>query len=332
MEKKSGKIILQTSPERPTGRPKIRLQLNAILDPVMEFLGLYADAIRELPAEEHVVVIISPRFYGTVESMFFSMRKTKSGRGIALLARRKDISLYRSGKLSERKFRNRVRIVDLAPDIQNHPELRIFANVLETALGGYEDQTFRIYGRVNYFYLPEFGALYLFDAMFTGNRQYDVLVNQQKYQQSLQEYTKHLEQYRKQIELYRLWLKKWQEARARGEQVKLEEKPQVPSPIPPKDIWVYSSVSDSALQADRVKAFQNFEDRLRQYVLDYGRTLRILKKNQWLMVSVKMRKHYEGIPKRMVMQIKKSDLELYDQRRLDRESALKRIRTMYYER
>ena len=151
IDKKSKGVVIQTEPGRSAGRRKdSQLKLNAILEPIIEFLGLYADAIRELPDNEHVVVIVSPRIYSNIESIFFTVRRDKRSRGFAVLARRKDIKLYRSGKLTEPIFRRRVQIVDLAPETQGRPELRIFANVLETVFGGREDRSFRLYGRVSY--------------------------------------------------------------------------------------------------------------------------------------------------------------------------------------
>jgi len=195
-------------------------------------------------------------------------------------------------------------LIQLDPKTQRQTDLRIFANVLQTAFSGYEAGSFRISRDVGYFYLPEFGAMYSLDAFYTGGRRYNIFINADQYRESLKIYEKQIAEYMKQIEQYQKQVKDYLKARQKGTTPRLEFREGKESAPPlfsyDPSVWL--------------------------------RTLRILQPDQWLVISVRIRSRYEDLPERIVLQIKKSDLDRYDSRRLSKEAALKRIRVTYYER
>ncbi len=337
INKRSKTVIIHTrepegtEPDSTTGEARLQ---NA-MEPIMEFLGTYADAMQALPENENVIVIVLPAGYRTMEHLFSLPAAPKSVLGFAVLVRRQDIARYRKGNLSEQQFREKVRVIQLDPETQRQTDLRIFANVLQTAFSGYEAGSFRISRDVGYFYLPEFGAMYSLDAFYTGGRRYNIFINADQYRESLKMYEKQIAEYMKQIKQYQKQVQNYLKTRQKGTEP-LPAPPEGEEPTPPisydPSVWLQTTLVDSVKAAERMLAFQKFEDRLREYMLNYGRTLRILQPDQWLVISVRIRSRYEDLPERMVLQIKKSDLDRYDSRRLSKEAALKRIRVTYYER
>ncbi len=311
-----------------TAQPKAEREKEEILQPIFEFLGSYADAIGQLQPQDKIVVIYGSgarRFPGFSEFQLFMAGGEKAPSSWAVIATRKDISDLHRGRIDEKQFRRRLNVVELGRQPKKLPDLRIMASVLQTGFSGYEDQSFRISGDVDYFHLPDFGAVFLFDVQYSSSRSFDVFVNLEGMQKNLEAYKKAMQEYNRQMQRYS---EQMQKAVKRG-----ETPPAAPvAPVPPVQAWAHTTVKDSLRSQHMTEAFTRFQDQLRQYLLDYGRTLRVVKPQQWVVVSVKTRRRYEGLPRRMVMQVKKADLERYDARKISRKEALHRIQVTYYDR
>ena len=65
--------------------------------------------------------------------------------------------------------------------------------------------------------------------------------------------------------------------------------------------------------------------RMKEYIVDYGRTLRSIKDDQHLLVTVNLNERQEGIPNRVDFQIKKSTLNQLDRGSINRDAAMNQI-------
>ena len=72
-------------------------------------------------------------------------------------------------------------------------------------------------------------------------------------------------------------------------------------------------------------AYAAFLANIKEYMIDYGRTLSSLNNNQYLLLSVSVNGRFENVPDRLDLQIKKSVLEQVDRGNINREKAIQEI-------
>ncbi len=72
-------------------------------------------------------------------------------------------------------------------------------------------------------------------------------------------------------------------------------------------------------------AFENLKDNLKEYVIDYGRTISSVTNDQYLLLSVTVTGRLEEIPERMDIQVKKSLFQDFDKGQISREQAISQV-------
>ncbi|MDZ7680938.1 MAG: hypothetical protein U5J63_04295 [Fodinibius sp.] len=78
------------------------------------------------------------------------------------------------------------------------------------------------------------------------------------------------------------------------------------------------------------KAYDTFVSELKEYLVDYGRTLSSIKSNQHILVSVTLPSRYDNIPERLDLQIQKSQLEAMDIGNTSRSEVMDKIQVQEY--
>ena len=283
-----------------------------LLEPIYDFLGTYADAISQLKPDDKIMVVYNApaaSFATSGEAFVFAFGdETGGARGWSVWAKKKDIELFRERKINKQKFRSRIRTISLDSEKQNNPELRIMARVLETGLKTDKKNAFSPSGDVNFLYLGDFGACYFLEARYRSRQSFDFFFTQQR------ELEKSIEQLKMNLRTL--------EKSASGKNAQMEA-------VQKK--WASAKAgSRDSLRTLVEKAYREFERKIIDYMLDYGRTVRILKTGQRLVVSMRTQSNYENIPQRVVFQIKKRDLDAYDRRKVSREAAAKRVEIVRY--
>ncbi|HET8865599.1 MAG TPA: hypothetical protein VFM80_07860 [Gracilimonas sp.] len=82
---------------------------------------------------------------------------------------------------------------------------------------------------------------------------------------------------------------------------------------------------------DTVKAeYQNLVDQMKQYLVDYGRTLNSLTSDQFLIVTANITDHRDLVPAQVNFQLKKSTLEQLDRGQISRQEALNAVTITEY--
>lgn len=273
---------------------------------IIEFLRDYGSTIGQLDPEEHVLVI-----YGLDredrELVFFDSegkREESSFPVISVASKKMDLDAYRTGKLDDRQFDERIHLSKQELNEDRKLDLEVMANIFKTAFKERRDESsFRIRGSVNHLKLDNFGALFFFDVSysssidnvfqfsFTPEAQVRGDTPQQRAKAAvLQELDKEIEEERK-------------ERTKRGKE--LEERTR--------------------------SSFADFKAQLKEYMIDYGRTLRSVNSDQFVMASITVSSRVPDLPERMDIQVKKSVLEALDKGKIDREEALSQIRITEYQ-
>ncbi len=76
--------------------------------------------------------------------------------------------------------------------------------------------------------------------------------------------------------------------------------------------------------------YQNLIDQMKQYLVDYGRTLNSLTSDQFLIVTTNISDHSNTVPAQVNFQLKKSTLEQLDRGQISREEAINAVTITEY--
>jgi hypothetical protein len=73
------------------------------------------------------------------------------------------------------------------------------------------------------------------------------------------------------------------------------------------------------------QAYNKLKMNLKEYLVDYGRTISSVKSDQFILTTVNIRGRYNDIPERIDVQLKKSVLDQLDKGTISREKALQQV-------
>lgn len=292
-----------------------------VLQPIYEFLENYADAIGQLEPEHRVIVLLQ------IENMFllgpegyaisFPRWQDEGARGFSVVAHKKDIMQFRTGKISQQQFRKRLQIKDFASARKEKTDLRIMASILEAGLKNRGHDAFSVTGDVRYLLLDDVGAMFFFDAAYAKMKDLNILYRVGAYKKSLEARRRELEVIQERVKKTGAAAKKKQDSQKQQDET--------------LKAWQYYTYHDTTGRAARKQAFARFKNDLCDYMLDYGRTLRHLEPDQWLIFAAAIPGVEEDIPRGLVFQVKKSVLEAYDRREIPRDRALQQIKILEYQ-
>lgn len=272
---------------------------EAVINRIEEFLRDYGSTIGQLDSDEKIMVIYgvnrSSQNFGNVALFSKNSAEVEEKTRIptiSVVAEKSNLEAYRSGNINEDRFRERLSIARVEDDNQRQLDMEVLANIFETALKDQDDkESFRIRGSVDFLKLDNFGALFFLDVSYS--KSFAVISVQ--------------------------FAKELESARRNG-QINLRE--------------LADSAEDSTKKAqpwkNQINAFEKFTDQLREYIVDYGRTLKSLQPDHFVMVSVNISSSLDEIPERIDVQIKKSDLEALDRGRINRDQAIERVSVREY--
>ncbi|MDZ7772627.1 MAG: hypothetical protein U5K31_07805 [Balneolaceae bacterium] len=300
-----GSMVFQYG-ENDSGDPEA-VTRESITERIMEFLKNYGSTIGQLESDEHVMVIYGGAPGSTWSG--FNLFTTSSGSRISsgnsgdrlpvisVSARMSDLADHRRGSLNDQQFQNRVSISETEPNDAGSKDMRVMANIFETA---FEDNNegFEVRGSVDYLLLDNFGALFFFD---TGYGSSGVLrapsaprlrvgsdSNNSRIV-AIEEMKKTLAEQQQEVE------------QKREEQRK-----------------------------NTLAALETFKTEIREYLVDYGRTLSSVESDQHVLLSITLNSSIDEIPDRIDVQVAKSVLERMDQGNLSREQAINQVSLREY--
>tara|TARA_R110000868_G_scaffold408293_7_gene691058 strand:+ start:6435 stop:7637 length:1203 start_codon:yes stop_codon:yes gene_type:complete len=277
----------------------LEIDQESVTTRIKEFLRDYASTIGQLKKDDKVMVIYGSKS-NLSEALYYRM-SASSGRVstdkkealpvISVSAEVSDLLDYRSGKLNSNNFDSRLAVA--TSENKEYLDLKVMGNIFETALNEQDKEAFRISGSVDYLMLDNFGALYSIDVRYDefGRSASVIWEIEGRLRSRLSSEREVLEQ-AKNNEL---------EDAAEHEKRKQE------------------------LEKKISTAYTNLVSNIKEYIVDYGRTLNSLSSDQFLLLSININGRYENIPGRLDIQIKKSVLEQLDKGSISREQALERV-------
>lgn len=221
---------------------------------------------------------------------------------VSVITKKKDLDDYRLQKISSGQFSNRLTIQE--PESPEILDLKVMSNIFQTAFESEHklalinkdpSEAFRLMGDVAYEKLEGFGVIFSFNARYADN--------------------------------------------SRATYFELRE---IGFPEPGDSVQELRVMSDSARKQaiiDRTKkvedratgAYNEFKDQLRQYLVDYGRTLRSVESDKAILVSVDITSlSVQSLPDRLDLKISKSTLEDFDAGKISREEAINAVTLTEY--
>lgn len=298
---------------------------ESITDKIIEFLQDYGSVIGQLSDEEKVMVIYNTTASGDrfdFDAFWLSgegedeneeqEKKRQDIPTLSIAAEKSDLQAYRSGGISSEQLRKRLEISTAGLNDTRQIDLKVMANILETALKESEGSSgsFRISGSVDYVMLDNFGALFFGNAFSAGG----------------------LSSALSSLNLSNIDSINVQPQNNKG-RVRITTKS--------GEQRIYSS--DEMLEERKKRQeqrhkqmeehYKTFVSRLKESLVDYGRTLRSVGSDQYILVSVALNSrfgHNRDLPERIDMQIQKSVLEAMERGDIDREEAIDQIQVREY--
>ena len=238
---------------------------------MITFLADYADVIGQLKSGDKIMINReSPN--NEMNYVWQQNNKEKGPQknqvsGLSAEVTKKDISAYKSGKLTLEEFKSRVTIKEKKPQ-KKIPDLEMFSSIFKRYYSPDLSETFFTEGSPKYELLEGFGAVFNIKtySSYVEGGVYFIPATGQKNVNS----------------------------------------------------------SDRDVIIDQL--YPKFVENLKQFIIDYGRTIRSLKDTDHLMLKIKTTRCWDcKIPKYIELTIKMKDLKAYDRQKLSREKALAAI-------
>ncbi|MFY0697702.1 MAG: hypothetical protein JXR11_07610 [Balneola sp.] len=267
----------------------VKVDEESVKDRITEFLKDYASTIGQLKPTENVMVIYGSNSRHSFPSLVYTSSNGKIDRKeteklpvISGSVTKKDLDDYRSGKINESAFANKVQTASTTD--KEYLDLKVMSNIFETALKEQGDESFRLSGNVNYLMLDNFGAIFNLDASYrTNNRLFGRVSG---------------------ITVTGAYIRT--DSRDAPDAKEQDE----------KEAEFLASVNE---------AYSLLKSNIKEYLVDYGRTVSSVKPDQYILTTVNVRGRYNDIPERIDFQLKKSVLDQLDRGQISREKALEQV-------
>ena len=286
-----------------------KVSRESITDKIVEFLSEYGSTMGQLSGNEKLTVIYHPNSEGPRLAVFTlnsdSEKQRQTLPTISVTASRKDLGAYRSGSIDREELRDRLDISVTEDGEQSPRDLKVMAGIFETAFkDNSSKKSFRITGPVNHLKLDSFGALFSFDARYAESGGWGFSGIHES------------------LEVFRNELK---DARAEVE-MEMEIKEKIDKRDSLRAVRKKEVDSKKAERREQLgKAYEQFLSDLKEYLVDYGRTLNSVDADQRIMVTVNFSTRLEEIPEQLHLQIRKSRLTAMDRGKISREEAMAEI-------
>ncbi len=246
------------------------LEQNKKMEQAMiTFLADYADLIGQLKTDDIILINRESPYdnYAVLWSDQATTGEDVDYTGFSMEVEKKEITSYKTGKISLDEFRNRVTI-KVKESSKKMADLELFASIFKQYYNPKLSKTFFTEGTPTYEVLDNFGVIYKI-------RTYSSYVEGKLYTMPVLD----------------------------NDKVDSDERKEIIENL-----------------------FPEFENEIKNFVIDYGRTIRSLENDDMLVLKIKMTRCDEcSIPKSIEVAIKMNVLKQFDQQKLSREKALAAI-------
>ena len=273
-----------------------------------EFLINYGSIIGQLDDDERIMLVYDSnpnfkraRFVGYMDNNGRNTFEEETKGKLPVLSASvsmQDLINYRSGTINNQEIVNRINFA--SSESQHYTDLEVMGNIFETALRESAENTFRANGKIGYMMLDNFGAIFSFDARYSGNGSL--------FYGRFPEGQRILRNFQNRIANVRM-----EQSFDTAEEKEAFEK------------------REKEFKEGMIAAFEKLKKDIAQYMVDYGRTITSVDSDQYVLTSINLSSNgMDEIPNRIDFQIKKSALEDYDQGKITREQAIDSVSVTYY--
>ena len=266
---------------------------QTITNKIVEFLRDYGPTMGQLANGDRVTIIYkanNPRF--KLEMIQISDKKRMQRQQIptiSVVASQDDLQSYRRGDLSSDQFQERVEISTASTQKNQQMDLKVMANIFETAFKETDDKEFHISGSVDYVVLNNFGALFSFNIA-QGNRFSDLAKAFRGIAENLGSVL--------------------DADSAKVKSISINHNDDVP---------------DNKLEKEAQQDLDKFITNLKSYIIDYGPTLRSVESDKQVLISITVNATFGSLPDRIDLQVSKSVLEKINRGSISRNEAIEQI-------
>lgn len=282
---------------------------------IVEFLRDYGSTIGQLNDSDKVMVIYGTRTNQADRhlrhlALSYTHKDRKEVKHIPVISvttQKRDLNAYRSGRISAEELGKSVSVSKAKESDKRQMDMKVMANIFETAFEFTEKNEFLIRGSVNYLKLDNFGALFFFDAFSSSGFAATSLL---PYSIKPADVISVDVAPEKRNGIITVKTKSGEEKTVKADDLEKERKERL-----------------NRQKEEIVKNYQTFVANLKEYLVDYGRTLGSVGTNQHILVSVTLSSRFGSneIPERVDLQIKKSVLEAMDKGSMSRVEAIKQV-------
>jgi hypothetical protein len=319
-------------------------------DAIRNFLGSYADIIGQLSANESITVMVRastvlafrtptppPPPSGSSQPAV-SVNRPPASKGYLMSVRKSDITALKTQRISKEEFDSRIRETEIV-DSKNS-DFEIFEKILETGLSGEQNKSFSLNRGLSRIYDEQLGLVILGsirnssvgplwgaatsegmnipefkefeydyevavrDTLVNNIYRFEMDVSPDSAKSRLQR-------------LERVLKISEEEIRKGAEEIRR-------SAVELRRVLV-GEARETRSKEEVLADFESFESEAKNLLLDYGRTLRSLRPDQVVILSLSQRRDIDGIPSRLVLSVKKSTLDAFDSRSITKDIALSQI-------
>jgi hypothetical protein len=280
-------------------------------DIIRDFFANYIDAIGQLDDDDRVSVVISnrgnPIVYTTISQN--SRLVSSSFNPLRAEVQIKDVVAYRTGAINESTFMDRIVFSELDSQASNHKELQVMQGIFESALRVNQQSDYKLSRDVQGFILTNFGAMF--------NLEVSVPITKIRIRGQM------LPPVDSDGNIEILLLDSTKVIMPRPNSYSI-----TPTTRTNTTGYAVDSLTTATFERSTfsyIDALNTFIDQTSELVLDYGRTLRSLKPNELVLVSINQQSTQDDLPKRVEIQIDMQTLRDLDRGSISRDQAKQKM-------
>ena len=298
-------------------------------DVIRDFFANYIDAIGQLDDNDKVSVVISnrgnPIVYTTVSTN--SRLQTSSFNPLRAEVQIKDVVAYRTGSINESTFLDRIVFSELDSQASNQKELQVMQGIFESALRENKSTRFALSRNVNGVILTNFGAMFNLDIFVNTNSSvFGFPSNNIKAVEVIKsgDNSGFIELLL--MDSTKVIIPNSQSFNVTGS---VTEKP-VDQIIVSGNNSMVNGLKVARVEGVYIslaEALDKFIDETSELILDYGRTLRSLKSDELILISINQLTSQTNpdLPKRVEIQIDMQTLRDLDRGSISRDQAKQKL-------
>ncbi|HAC15223.1 MAG TPA: hypothetical protein DCE78_04670 [Bacteroidetes bacterium] len=257
--------------------------------------------------------------------------------GFMMSVKRSDISDFKSQRINENEFKNRVKVTDI--NRESNTEFKIFEKILETGLNDIGNETFSLSKNLTTVYDDNLGLIVLGSLRSSStNFYFQGLGDLERFEVSVPSIN--LDSIdtdiviksdvftfnRGDLDSMKVEMRRANEELRRAQVEISRAAADIRRELNGTIRISTNERTESRTKEQVLEDLTSFENALKNLVLDYGRTITSVKSDQSIMLNLNVRRSHDGVPTRLVITVPKSTLDAFDKRSISKDAAMTQIK------